>query len=129
LGTGVATASTKSPSPIATIDVNPQDLNKIALEKYKQSLQEFRFAKDLYDEKRREINLVFSESMDKAINELRSSKKTTPTQMQKRIHAASKQRIIISATAVRDAAMQALGLPPVAPTPPPKLELSDKSKR
>jgi hypothetical protein len=129
LGTGVATASTKSPSPIATIDVNPQDLNKIALEKYKQSLQEFRFAKDLYDEKRREINLVFSESMDKAINELRSSKKPTPTQMQKRIHAASKQRIIISATAVRDAAMQALGLPPVAPTPPPKLELSDKSKR
>lgn len=127
--TGASTSFAKSHTTTPASNENSQDLNKIAQEKYKQDLRAYLLALDLHEERRREINLEFERLMEKALKDVKSSSKPSPSQMQKGISAAVKQRIIISATALRDSAMQSLGLPPIAPTPPPKLERLDKSKR
>jgi hypothetical protein len=49
--------------------------------------------------------------------------------MQKRQNMNSRQSAIIAATAIRDAAIDLLGLPPIAPTPPAKEAKSEKSKK
>ncbi|MEY4498874.1 MAG: hypothetical protein RJA40_979, partial [Actinomycetota bacterium] len=51
------------------------------------------------------------------------------TQLQKRMSAAAKQSAVIAATAIRDAAIDALGPPPIPPTPPAKEPRKEKSKR
>jgi hypothetical protein len=40
-----------------------------------------------------------------------------------------RNNLVIEATAIRDAAIELLGLPPIAPTPPAKAAKSEKSKK
>jgi len=42
---------------------------------------------------------------------------------------ATKQAAVLAATAIRDAAIEALGPPPVPPTPPAKAPKVEKSKK
>ena len=102
---------------------------KSAIEKFKQD--QIKFLEDLkdYDAARRAINRAFKESVDKALSDAKSLSAPGQTQLQKRQSAVAKQSAVISATAIRDAAIEALGPAPVAPTPPSKAPRMDKGKK
>ena len=116
--------SSNSPSPT---DVNNNF--KSAMEKFRQDQKAFYEAVKVYDAARRAINKTFKESVDKALSDAKSLSAPGQTQLQKRQSAVAKQSAVIAATAIRDAAIEALGPPPVAPTPPAKLPRMEKSKR
>ena len=115
-----------SSSPSQT-DVNSNF--KSAVEKFKQDQKTFLEAVKEYDAARRAINKAFKESVDKALSDAKSLSAPGQTQLQKRQSAVAKQSAVISATAIRDAAIEALGPAPVAPTPPAKAPRMDKGKK
>ena len=90
------------------------------MEKFKQDQKTFLEALKDYDAARRAINRAFKESVDKALSDAKSLSAPGQTQLQKRQSAVAKQSAVIAATAIRDAAIEALGPAPVAPTPPAK---------
>lgn len=125
-------------SPLAIADnkgsnsPSPTDVTsnfKSAMEKFKQDQKIYLEAVKVYDAARRAINKTFKESVDKALSDAKSLSAPGQTQLQKRQSAVAKQSAVIAATAIRDAAIEALGPPPVAPTPPAKLPRMEKSKR
>ena len=99
------------------------------MEKFKQDQKNFIEAMKEYDVARRTINRIFKESVDKALSNAKSLSSPDQTQLQKRQSAVAKQRAIIAATAIRDAAIEALGPPPIPPTPPAKAPRLEKSKK
>jgi hypothetical protein len=110
----------------------PSDVNadfKSAVEKFKQDQKTFIEAVKAYDAARRAINKAFKESVDKALSDAKSLSAPGQTQLQKRQSAVAKQSAVIAATAIRDAAIEALGPAPVAPTPPSKAPRMDKGKK
>ena len=115
-----AIADTKPPSPAEANDARV--IYKLAQDKF---LSELR----VYEDKRRAINQSFKEAIDKALSDARSLSVSGQSQMQKRQNMNSRQTAIIAATAIRDAAIDLLGLPPMAPTPPAKAPKSEKSKK
>jgi hypothetical protein len=116
-----ATADTKSPAPT---NQSVSDLRAI----YKIALEQFRKDFKVYEDKRREINKVFKEAIDKALTDARSTKVNGQTQSQKRQNMNTRQNAVVAATIARDTAIEALGAPPVAPTPPARLPSQAKSK-
>jgi hypothetical protein len=111
---------------------SPSDINtdfKSAIEKFKQDQKNFIEAMKVYDAARRAINKTFKESVDKALSNAKSLSAPGQTQLQKRQNAVAKQSAVIAATAIRDAAIEALGPAPVAPTPPAKSPRMDKNKK
>ena len=118
-----AIADTRPPiAPSAANDAKA--IYKMAQDKFLSDLR-------IYEDKRRAINQSFKEAIDKALSNARSLSVSGQSQMQKRQNMNSRQSAIIAATAIRDAAIESLGLPPIAPTPPakaPKLEKSKKPK-
>lgn len=111
---------------------SPTDVNsnfKSAMEKFRQDQKAFYEAVKVYDAARRAINRTFKESVDKALSDAKSLSAPGQTQLQKRQSAVAKQTAIIAATAIRDAAIEELGPPPSAPTPPVKAPRMEKSKR
>ena len=111
---------------------SPTDVNgnfKSALEKFKQDQKTFIEEIKVYDAARRAINKAFKESVDKALSDAKSLSSPGQTQLQKRQSAVAKQSAVIAATAIRDAAIEALGPAPVAPTPPAKAPRMDKGKK
>jgi hypothetical protein len=88
------------------------------------------FRKDVkvYEDQRREINRIFKEAIDKALADAKANKSLPQTQLQKRQSMNAKQQAIITATLSRDSAIEALGAPPIAPTPPAKIPSVAKSK-
>jgi hypothetical protein len=102
---------------------------KSAMEKFKQDQKTFLEALKDYDAARRAINRAFKESVDKALSDAKSLSAPGQTQLQKRQSAVAKQSAVIAATAIRDAAIEALGPAPVAPTPPAKSPRTEKSKK
>ena len=111
---------------------SPTDVNgnfKSALEKFKQDQKTFIEEIKVYDAARRAINKAFKESVDKALSDAKSLSAPGQTQLQKRQSAVAKQSAVIAATAIRDAAIEALGPAPVAPTPPAKAPRAEKSKK
>jgi hypothetical protein len=117
-----ASADSKSPSPA---NQSASDLRAI----YKIALEQFRKDFKVYEDKRREINKTFKEAIDKALSDARSTKPNGQTQSQKRQNMNTRQNAVIAATVARDAAIEALGLPPVAPTPPARMPSPAKSKQ
>jgi hypothetical protein len=115
-----ALADPKSPPPASSID--PQEVYKLALEKHKSDFK-------VYEDKRREINRVYKEAIDEALSDARLAFATVKSQIQKRQTMSARQNAVVTATAIRDAAIEALGLPPVAPTPPAKSAKFEKDKR
>ena len=115
-----AIADTKPTAPSETSDAKA--IYKLAQDKFLTDLR-------IYEDKRRVINQSFKEAIDKALSDARSLNVSGQSQMQKRQNMNSRQSAIIAATAIRDAAIDLLGLPPIAPTPPAKEAKSEKSKK
>jgi hypothetical protein len=99
------------------------------MEKFKQDQRTFYEEVKAYEAARRAINKAFKESVDKAFSEAKSLSAPGQTQLQKRRSAVTKQSAVIAATAIRDAAIEALGPPPVQPTPPAKGPRMEKGKK
>jgi hypothetical protein len=95
---------------------------------YKLAVDEFRKDLKVYEDNRREINRVFKDAIDKALSDARSTKSINQTQIQKRQSMNARQSAVIAATVARDAAIEALGQPPIAPTPPAKIPTVAKNK-
>jgi len=120
----ISSASAENTAPPSTTQ-NYADLTAA----YKIALDKFREAFKTYDEARRTINQNFKEAVEKAMSDARNLNATPQTQMQRRQNMSVKQGAVISATAIRDAAIEALGAPPVAPTPPAKPPRAEKSRK
>lgn len=116
-------------SPPSTTAIDPTNAYKAAMEKFRLDQKSFLDAQKTYDAARRAINKAFKESVDKALSEAKNLAAPGQTQLQKRLSAAAKQSAVIAATAVRDAAIEALGPEPVPPTPPAKAPRMEKSKK
>lgn len=116
-----AAADSKTPAPTIQKSINPNAAYEIALNEFRKELK-------IYEESRREINKVFKEAIFKALSDINSTKSASQTQSQKRQSMNARQRAVIAATESRDAAIEALGLPPMAPTPPAKKPSVAKDK-
>jgi len=117
-----ALADPKSPPAASSND--PREVYKSAVEKFKNDLK-------IYEEKRRDINNDFKDAMDRALFDAKSVATGVQTQLQKRKSMSARQNAVMAAIITRDAAIESLGLPPIAPTPPakaPKFEKEKKSK-
>jgi hypothetical protein len=120
-----------STSPARAADELPTPPKQIATdlkEEYKIALAEFRQEFRIYEDRRREINRLFKSAIEKALMDTRLANPAGQTQIQKRREMKAKQNAVIAATMARDAAIEALGAPPIAPTPPAKLPKNEKSK-
>ena len=121
----LATPAVADPRPQSPSEANDaKAIYKLAQDKFLTDLR-------IYEDKRRVINQSFKEAIDKALSDARSLNVSGQSQMQKRQNMNSRHNLVIAATAVRDAAIESLGLPPIAPTPPakaPKLEKPKKPK-
>ena len=120
LQSNLALADTKSPPPNASVDV--REMYKSALEKYKNDFK-------TYEDKRREINRNFKDAIDEALSDAKSAAFGVKSQFQKRQTMSARQNAVITAIAIRDAAIEELGPPPVAPTPPAKSPKFERDKR
>ena len=120
----VSSASAENSAPPTTT----QNYTEL-LATYKIELGKFREAYKIYDDARRTINQNFKDAVEKAMSDARNLNATPQTQMQRRQSMSVKQGAVISATSIRDAAIEALGSPPVAPTPPAKPPRAEKSRK
>jgi hypothetical protein len=105
---------------------------KTAMDKFRQDQKNYQDAMKIYEEKRRAINKTFKDAVDKALADVKALGAPGQTQLQKRQNMANKQAAVLTATSIRDAAIEALGLPPVpptAPTPPARAPKVEKSKK
>ena len=102
---------------------------KAAMDKFREDQKVFQDAMKVYEERRRAINKTFKDAVDKALADVKALAAPGQTQLQKRQNMANKQAAILTATSIRDAAIEALGLPPVPPTPPAKAPKVEKSKK
>ena len=119
----LATPAVADTKPIAPAEVNDaRAIYKLAQDKFLIDLR-------IYEEKRRAINQSFKEAIDKALSDARALNVSGQSQMQKRQNVTIRQNLVIEATAIRDAAIESLGLPPIAPTPPAKAPKSEKSTK
>ena len=102
---------------------------KAAMDKFREDQKVFQDAMKVYEERRRAINKTFKDAVDKALSDVKTLAAPGQTQLQKRQNMANKQAAVLTATSIRDAAIEALGLPPVPPTPPAKAPKVEKSKK
>jgi len=102
---------------------------KAAMDKFREDQKTYLEAIKTYEEKRRAINKVFKDSVEKALSDAKALSAPGQTQLQKRQAVSNKQVAIITATSIRDAAIEALGLPPVQPTPPAKPIKEEKANK
>ena len=109
-----ALADSKSPSPTTQKSVDFKTAYKIALDQFRKDFK-------IYEDQRREINQIYKETVDRALSEARSARSIDQTQKEKRQTMKAQQNAVMVATIARDAAIEALGLPPVAPTQPGKV--------
>ena len=116
-----AVADNKSPAPTNQKNIDVKATYKIAFDQFVKNLK-------VYEDQRREINRIYKEAIDKALADARSAKSENQTQIQKRQSMNTRQNAVIAATVARDAAIEALGSPPVAPTQPGKMSPAPKSK-
>ena len=121
-----AFADQKSPSPAAA---ESSDAFKAAMDKFREDQKAFQIAIKEYEDKRRDINKAFKSAVDKALSDARTFSAPGQSQLQKRQGAIAKQNAVMAATAIRDAAIESLGLPPVQPTPPAKAPKVEKKKK
>jgi len=119
----LATPAIADPRPQSPSEANDaKAIYKLAQDKFQSDLK-------IYEDKRRAINQSFKEAIDKALSDARSLNVSGQSQMQKRQHMNTRANLVIAATAIRDAAIDSLGLPPVAPTPPAKAPKIEKPKK
>ena len=119
----LATPAIADPRPQSPSEANDaKAIYKLAHDKFQSDLR-------IYEDKRRAINQSFKEAIDKVLSDARSLSVTGQSQMQRRQNMNTRVNLVIAATSIRDAAIESLGLPPIAPTPPAKAPKSEKSER
>ena len=116
-----AAADNKTPAPSTQKSISPNAAYMAAFDAFRKDVK-------VYEDQRREINRIFKEAIDKALADAKANKSLPQTQLQKRQSMNAKQQAIITATLSRDSAIEALGAPPVAPTPPAKIPSVAKNK-
>ena len=116
-----AAADNKTPAPSTQKSISPNAAYMAAFDAFRKDVK-------VYEDQRREINKIFKEAIDKALANAKANKSVPQTQMQKRQSMNAKQQAIITATLSRDSAIEALGAPPIAPTPPAKIPSVAKNK-
>ena len=121
-----ASADSKIPTPTNSAN---SDSFKAAMEKFREDQKTFQIALKDYEEKRRAINKSFKEAVDKALADSRALIAPGQTQLQKRQGVVARQNAVMAATAIRDAAIEALGFPPIPPTPPARAPKAEKNKK
>ena len=117
-----AVADNRTPAPATQSFSDMNAAYKIAFDKFREDAKK-------YEESRRAINQIFKDTIDKALTDARNLNLTAQTQMQKRQNMTIKQGAVGAAVAARDAAIEALGTPPIAPTPPAKPQRTEKVRR
>jgi len=122
ISSSTASADIRPPAPVNQSYLDSYAAYKIALDKFREELK-------IYEDNRRTINQKFKETVEKAMSDARNSNSSAQTQIQKRQSMSVKQGAVIAATAARDAAIEALGAPPVAPTPPAKPQRAEKIRK
>lgn len=127
LATPLVSADNKNTNSPAPTEVSKEF--KSAMEKFKQDQRIFYEEVKAYEAARRAINKAFKESVEKALSDAKSLSAPGQTQLQRRQSAVAKQSAVIAATAIRDAAIEALGPAPVQPTPPAKGPRMEKGKK
>ena len=127
--TTLASADTRVTPPNSNSPLDANSAYKAAMDKFRIDQKSFIDALKNYDAARRAINKTFKESVEKALTEAKGVAAPGQTQLQKRLSSAAKQSAVIAATAVRDAAIEALGPAPVPPTPPAKAPRMEKGKK
>ncbi len=127
--TTLASADTRVTPPSSSSPLDSNSAYKAAMEKFRMDQKNFMDALKSYDAARRAINKTFKESVEKALTEAKVLAAPGQTQLQKRLTSAAKQSAVIAATAIRDAAIEALGPAPVPPTPPAKAPRMEKGKK
>lgn len=125
----MASADQKISPPNTSSPSDATSAYKAAMEKFRLEQKTFQDALKSYEAARRAINKTFKESVEKALSEAKTLASPGQTQLQKRLGAAAKQSAVIAATAIRDAALEALGPAPVPPTPPAKAPRVEKVKK
>jgi hypothetical protein len=113
----------------AQADVTPTAPPTISSNSYKAALEQFKRDRDLFiaaindrQQKMRDINLAFKNSIDKANNDSRSAITAATTPLQKSTAAASRRNAIDAAINARDTAISALGPMPTPPVEPVREE-------
>jgi len=113
----------------AQADVTPSAPPTISSNSYKAALEQFKRDRDLFiaaindrQQKMRDINLAFKNSIDKANNDSRSAITAATTPLQKSTAAASRRNAIDAAINARDTAISALGPMPTPPVEPVREE-------
>ena len=127
--TTLASADTRVTPPNSNSPLDANSAYKAAMDKFRIDQKSFIDALKNYDAARRAINKTFKESVEKALTDAKTLAAPGQTQLQKRLSSAAKQSAVITATAVRDAAIEALGPAPVPPTPPAKAPRMEKGKK
>jgi len=122
ISTYSASADTRPPTPTNQSFVELNTAYKIAYDKFRDDMK-------IYEDARRTINQKFKETVEKAMSDARNLNSSAQTQIQKRQSMSTKQGVVIAATAARDAAIEALGAPPIAPTPPAKPQRAEKIRK
>lgn len=117
-----ASADNRPPAPVNQSYSDLKDAYKVAFDKFREDIK-------TYEDNRRAINQSFKDAIEKAMSDARNMNATPQTQMQRRQNMSVKQGAVISATAARDAAIEALGPPPLAPTPPAKPMRAEKVRK
>ena len=116
-----AVADNKTPDSKSQKNADPKAAYKIAFDQFRKDFK-------IYEDQRREINQIYKEAIDRALSEARSARSIDQTQKEKRQTMKAQQNAVMVATIARDAAIEALGLPPVAPTQPGKVPNISKNK-
>lgn len=114
-------ADSKTPAPTSQSSVDLKAAFKIAFDQYRKDFKD-------YEDLRRKINRIYKEAIEKALADARSARSIDQTQKEKRRSMKAQQDAVVSATLARDAAIEAIGSPPVPPTQPEKVPGGVKSK-
>lgn len=122
ISSSTASADNRPPAPVNQSYLDSLAAYKIALDKFREDIK-------IYEDNRRTINQKFKETVEKAMSDARNLNSSAQTQIQKRQSMSTKQGVVIAATAARDAAIEALGAPPIAPTPPAKPQRTEKIRK
>lgn len=102
-------------------------LHKIAMEKYKGDMDAFHSSMKARKDSRKAINSTFKSAVDKARADYTAATTIATTAEAKSAALTARKNVVSVASAIRDAAVSALGQLPVRPTRPEKVVRAPKA--
>ena len=117
---------TPTPSPVPS---TATDLYKAAMEQFKKDRDAFNIAMKDRNQKIRDINLAFDQSIKKARQDSRTAMQVAAKPEQKSAINSNLRSAIATAVITRESALQSLGAPPVPPIEPMRPEKGAATKK